>query len=129
MTTNQSWSFEHIQHILSRLDKNHVTIPIQSNDFEETRALDVIYQQSEDPFKAFDEFILQPFTSTPQVHVITNGLLMLVRCLMQNVDMKDVKLFISTLKMYIDATLVKEYDSFLRVSYSLFKECVFAKDI
>lgn len=110
MAQNQSWSLEHIRHIIARLDKNHVNITIHSNDFEETKAMDTIYQTPDDPYRDFDEFSLQPFahTHTPQVVNVANGLLAIVRCLMQNANLKDVKLFIDTLKMYTDATLVKD---------------------
>lgn len=108
MAANQTWSFEHIQHILARLDTNHINTSINANDFEETRALDTIYQVQEDPFKDFDEFVLQPYTHSSYVPKVANGLLALTRCLMQNANLSDVKLFINTLKMYIDATLVKD---------------------
>lgn len=110
MTVAQSWSIEHIRQILSRLDKNHVTIPIQSNGFEETRALEEIYQISEDPFTDFDEFTFQSKapSSNATKATMSNSLLMIVHCLMQNVNLNNIQLFITTLKMYIDATLVKD---------------------
>ena len=109
MPNNQSWSIEHIQHILSSLDKNHITIPINTNGFEETRASASIYNMPDDPYSDFDDFGLQQQVErVKQESPIANCLLALVRCLMQNVNLTDTKAFIRTLKMYIDATLVKD---------------------